>query len=158
MDQMAERAIDDLFARLRQAEAKLGPRDAEAEAAIGRHLARFPAAGYYLAQAVLAHEEALSLMHGRLRHSEERTVGGDLLATLTRGVPARPSPADRAADGGSGFLGNAGQTAVGIAASLALADILSETLGTSAADETQAIDDAFGMAEPDDDDGSTDAY
>src|SRR5690606_30890065 len=43
-------AIDGLFERLREAERRGGPRDAEAEAYIRSKIAAHPAAPYYLAQ------------------------------------------------------------------------------------------------------------
>lgn len=160
MDQTTKQAIDDLFARVRQAEVKLGDRDPEAEAAIGAHLARFPAASYYLAQAVLAQEDALARIHLRLRAYEERTVSGDLLAALTGAAAAKPSAPDpvRSAGPDTPFLGTAPRTAVGIAAGLAVAELLGETLGTAMPDETDAIDDAFGMAEPESDTDPADVY
>ena len=59
MNSEEQTLIDGLFTRLQQAEAGSAPRDAQAQARINEHLARQPAATYYMAQALLVQEAAL---------------------------------------------------------------------------------------------------
>lgn len=59
MNSEEQSLIDGLFTRLQQAEAGSAPRDAQAQARINEHLARQPAATYYMAQALLVQEAAL---------------------------------------------------------------------------------------------------
>jgi hypothetical protein len=64
MDQNERGIIDDLFDRLRRAEASQ-PRDPEAEALIARRIAKQPAAPYYMAQAIVVQQEALAEAQSR---------------------------------------------------------------------------------------------
>ena len=59
MNSEEQTLIDGLFSRLQQAETDAAPRDAQAEARIKDHLARQPAAGYFMTQAILVQEAAL---------------------------------------------------------------------------------------------------
>ena len=59
MNSEEQTLIDGLFSRLQQAEAGSAPRDAQAQALINEHLARQPAAAYYMTQAILVQEAAL---------------------------------------------------------------------------------------------------
>lgn len=59
MNSEEQSLIDGLFTRLQQAEAGSAPRDAQAQTRINEHLARQPAATYYMAQALLVQEAAL---------------------------------------------------------------------------------------------------
>ena len=59
MNSEEQTLIDGLFSRLQQAEAGAGPRDVQAQARINEHLARQPAAAYYMTQAILVQEAAL---------------------------------------------------------------------------------------------------
>ncbi|HXH03566.1 MAG TPA: DUF2076 domain-containing protein [Candidatus Competibacteraceae bacterium] len=105
MEQNAKNLIDNLFSRLQQAEAKSGPRDAAAEALIGEHLTRQPAAPYYMAQAMLVQEHALQNQQARLEALEtkvreleaelaERPAGGGFLAGLFGGG-SKPAARER---------------------------------------------------------------
>lgn len=89
------RAIDGLFERLKDVEARNARRDHEAEALIRRRIAESPGAPYYMAQTVLVQEHAL-------RVAEQR------IAELEQQVQERPS-------GGflDGLLGNGGRQAQG---------------------------------------------
>ena len=82
--------IDGLFTRLQQAEAGSAPRDALAQARINEHLARQPAASYYMTQALLVQEAALKQLDQQNKQ---------LQAELAQ---ARATPA--AAPTGSSFL------------------------------------------------------
>lgn len=59
MNSEEQTLIDGLFTRLQQAETDAAPRDAQAQARINEHLARHPAAAYYMTQAILVQEAAL---------------------------------------------------------------------------------------------------
>jgi hypothetical protein len=59
MNSEEQTLIDGLFSRLQQAEKESAPRDAQAEARIKEHLANQPAAGYFMAQAILVQEAAI---------------------------------------------------------------------------------------------------
>jgi hypothetical protein len=140
MDQNERGIIDDLFDRLRRAEGQSAPRDPEAEALIGRHLAAQPAAPYYMAQAIVVQQEALAQAQSRIEELErqlaERGSGG-FLGGLFGGPETRsPAPAradrhpqglgyHRRADAGGGFLAGAMQTALGVASGFLIADAIS---------------------------------
>jgi hypothetical protein len=59
MNSEEQSLIDDLFARLQQAQTQAEPRDALAQARINQHLGRQPDAGYFMTQAILVQEAAL---------------------------------------------------------------------------------------------------
>jgi len=97
--------IDGLFTRLQEAEHEGGLRDADAEAQIRRHLARQPAAPYYMAQALLIQEAAIKRLDQRVRELEAQTAdaqrqrsgsGGFLSGLFGGGQPANaPQPSQR---------------------------------------------------------------
>lgn len=101
MDQTERQIIDDLFAKLHQAEAQSGPRDPEAEALIRERIARQPAAPYLMAQAIVMMEQALAASQARNEEMErqlrERPAapaqpgGGGLFGSLFGGG-SRPAP------------------------------------------------------------------
>lgn len=66
--------------RLRQAEGQSGARDADAAALIAQHVARQPAAPYYMAQAIVVQQDALAEAQMKIqeleRQLEERPAGG----------------------------------------------------------------------------------
>lgn len=92
MDQTERQIIDDLFAKLHQAEAQSGPRDPEAEALIRDRIARQPAAPYLMAQAIVMMEQALAASQSR---NEE----------LERQLRERPAAPAAAPSGGGGLFG-----------------------------------------------------
>jgi Uncharacterized protein conserved in bacteria len=59
MNSEEQTLIDGLFTRLQQAEMDAAPRDVQAQERINQHLARQPAAAYYMTQAILVQEAAL---------------------------------------------------------------------------------------------------
>ena len=128
MTEADREAIAALFARLDAAEATAGPRDAEAEAAIARELAKRPGAAYRLAQTVLAQQAALESLGARRA--------------------GRPVAAGRAA--GGGWLTGAAQTALGVAGGVFAAQALAAAFGggsavAEAVDTSEADDgDAWG--------------
>ncbi|MBY6266539.1 DUF2076 domain-containing protein, partial (plasmid) [Azospirillum sp. 412522] len=93
MDQTERQIIDDLFAKLHQAEAQSGPRDPEAEGLIRERIARQPAAPYLMAQSIVMMEQALAASHAR---NEE----------LERQLRERPAASAPAQSGGGGLFGS----------------------------------------------------
>jgi uncharacterized protein len=151
MDATERQVIDELFGKVRQAEGQTAPRDAEAEAHIRRHVEAQPAAPYYMAQAIVIQEQALAAAQARIEQLErqisERPAGGflgSLFGGGTRPAPAQPS---RAAGWdarvaayanphhrrGSGFLGGAMQTALGVAGGVLLGSAIAGMLAPDAA-------------------------
>lgn len=65
MNSEEQTLIDGLFSRLQQAETDSAARDAQAEARIKEHLARQPAAGYFMTQAILVQEAAIKSLDGQ---------------------------------------------------------------------------------------------
>jgi hypothetical protein len=145
MDQNERRIIDDLFARLDEAERRAGPREAEAERLIQGHLGRQPAAPYYMAQVIVVQQDALANAEARIeqleRAASERPAGGflgGLFGGGERPAPARRSPAAERRGGpgegpwsqpygrGGGFLAGAAQTAMGVAGGVLIADALGD--------------------------------
>lgn len=108
MDQTERQIIDDLFAKLRQAEAQSGPRDPQAEAHIRDTIARQPAAPYLMAQAIVMLEQALAASQNQNqeleRQLQERPAaaagGGGIFGGLFGGG-AKPAPAPQQRHGGS---------------------------------------------------------
>ncbi|ACI98430.1 DUF2076 domain-containing protein [Rhodospirillum centenum] len=97
MDHTERQIIDELFTKLRQAEAQSGPRDAEAEAHIRDQIARQPAAPYLMAQAIVMLEQALATAQTRTEELErqlrERPAStGGIFGGLFGGGP-KPPPA-----------------------------------------------------------------
>lgn len=76
--------IDGLFYRLREAEQHTAPREAAAEALINEHLARQPAAPYYMAQAIVVQEQAIEQMDARVKQLEAQ------IETLQRNQSTAP--------------------------------------------------------------------
>ncbi|MBK1836074.1 DUF2076 domain-containing protein [Azospirillum sp. YIM B02556] len=95
MDQTERQIIDDLFAKLHQAEAQSGPRDPEAEALIRERIARQPAAPYLMAQSIVMMEQALAASQGRNEELERQL--------RERSAAPAPTPAQ---SGGGGLFGS----------------------------------------------------
>ncbi len=131
-------AIDGLFRRLEEAEARGGPRDAEAEALIRQKIAAQPSAPYYLAQTVVVQQEALKEAERRIEEFESRS----------RQVPQRRGPWDGPVQderrqqgsgyGGGGFLAGAAQTALGVAGGVMLGSLIGSIFSTGAANASEA--------------------
>lgn len=137
-----ERAITDLFDRLRNAERHSGPPDAEAEALIRQKLTEHPAAAYYMAQAIVVQEAALREQQQRIEALEDtqRQGSAGFLGSIFGGggdqrrpqpqqapvpydEPRRPGPWDRPT--GGGFLAGAAQTALGVTGGMLLGSAIS---------------------------------
>jgi hypothetical protein len=161
MDQNERRIIDDLFERLRKAEEQSGPRDAEAEALIARHVGAQPAAPYYMAQAIVVQQDALARAQARIEDLEHRPAarrsGGFLGGLLGGGEEAEAAGAPVRRDqgvqsfgpyqraGGGGFLAGAMQTALGVAGGFLIAEALS---GLLSPDEAAAAAPEAGPDDP----------
>lgn len=136
MDANDRFAIEDLFARLAEAEHRLPQRDAEAEALIRSEIARHPAAPYYMAQTIVVQQQALEAAQRRIDDLERRGSGGLFGGLFGDGNSGRRSPAARepvdggpwANRGGGGFLAGAAQTAVGVAGGVVLGNMLGNAL------------------------------
>jgi hypothetical protein len=171
MDPTERQVIDDLFAKLRQAEQQAGPRDGQAEQHIGTLLRDHPAAPYYMAQAIVVQEHALKAAQARIEQLERELTtrpaagaagGGSFLGGLfgggtATGQPGRvppppPNPqlqslqryGQRGPWGGgvgSSFLGGAMQTAMGVAGGLVLGNLLMSAFDGGEAMAAEAVQD-----------------
>jgi hypothetical protein len=144
MDRNDQHAIDQLFGKLREIEQRSPARDREAEGLIREYLARQPGAPYYMAQAVLALEQALATAQQRLEEAESRGSGGGFLGEIFgtgRGARTGQQPRQRALraqdplqqDAGPwgrqpSFLGGAMQTALGVAGGVVLGSFLADLM------------------------------
>jgi hypothetical protein len=158
MDTNDRHAISALFDKLANVERQMPTRDAEAEGYINASIARQPGAPYYMAQTIVVQEHALNVAQRRIEELEEEladarraTHGGGFLSglfgdTTSLRRPARgPQQMPQGAPGG--FLAGAGQTAMGVAGGVLLAN----ALGGMFAGQAQA--DVLPEAEPDLGDG-----
>lgn len=157
--------IEGLFSRLKQAESQTGPRDAAAEQLIKEHLQQQPGAPYYMAQAILIQEAAMKKLNDRITELENRLAqqqpqqqsSGGFLSSLFGGgsrqqppapvqqpqqqawnnAPQQPqyNNAPAAPARGTGFLGGALQTAVGVAGGVVMADMLTSLFHHSQPEE-----------------------
>lgn len=154
--------IEGLFSRLKQAESQTGPRDAAAEQLIKEHLQQQPGAPYYMAQAILIQEAAMKKLNERITELENRVAqqpqqsSGGFLSSLFGGgsrqqpqqqsawsnAPQQPQQqqpqynnAPAAPSRGTGFLGGALQTAVGVAGGVVMADMLTSLFHHSQPEE-----------------------
>ncbi|ACO78022.1 hypothetical protein AvCA_18090 [Azotobacter vinelandii CA] len=99
--------IDGLFSRLRDVEGQSTPRDPQAESVIREHIARQPAAPYYMAQAIIVQENAIQQLDGRVKELEaqieqlkqqqaqndsRQQSSGGFLAGLFGGGRSEPKP------------------------------------------------------------------
>jgi uncharacterized protein len=104
VDQRERQVIDELFDKLRQVEGQSPRRDPEAEAHIARQVAGVPAAPYYMAQAILAQEQALAGTQSRVQQLEQQLAqrpaagaggGGGFLAGIFGGGQQAAAPVPR---------------------------------------------------------------
>ncbi|WP_421196486.1 DUF2076 domain-containing protein [Aeromonas jandaei] len=135
MQQQEQGLIDGLFDRLKQAQARDSKRDQQADQLIRQHLAQQPDAPYYMTQALLIQQAALTRLNERVKEleaSQSSSSGGSFLSSLFGGEntpPPRftPPPATAPAQPASrtsSFLGGALQTAAGVAGGVMLADMI----------------------------------
>jgi uncharacterized protein len=148
-------AIENLFERLRNVEARSEPRDADAEALIAERLRQHPAAAYFMAQTIVVQEAALREQQARLsalEHNIERGRGGFLGGIFGGETPlSRPNddyqqPERRRGPWGSqpsgGFLAGAAQTALGVTGGLLLGSAIAGMFDTPVQAEELPVEDA----------------
>lgn len=135
MQSQEQGLIDGLFDRLKQTQARDCKRDPQADQLIRQHLAQQPDAPYYMTQALLIQQAALTHLNERVKELEANqrsSSGGSFLSGLFGSESSPPprftpppatapaQPASRA----SSFLGGALQTAAGVAGGVMLADMI----------------------------------
>lgn len=177
MNDRERQVIDSLFARLRQVESQSPARDAEVEHLIAERLAAQPGAAYYLAQTVIAQEQALEAAQARMTELERelysRGSGGFLSGLLGgREHRYRSSPHQsyragpwagvggarrygygaglRTQTPGGGFLAGAAQTAMGVAGGMLVGSLIASAFmgdEASAAETGQDYDPGVGPGE-----------
>jgi len=170
MDDTERQVIDELFGKVKQAEAGSAPRDAQAEARIRQHIAAQPAAPYYMAQAIVVQEQALTAAQGRIEELEAELArrpassggflsglfgGGDRQGPTRRGPAAGVDPRVAAYNqphrrSGGGFLGGALQTAVGVAGGVVLGNVLMNMLAPDEAAASEPAPELAGEDMPED--------
>jgi hypothetical protein len=163
-----QRAIEDLFERLRNVERNSGPRDAEAEELIRAELQRNPAAAYFMAQTIIVQEAALREQQARLEEQKNEGNRGGFLGGIFGGddnrrqpetqryqpAPERPSgPWGRGNAGGGGFLAGAAQTALGVTGGVLLGSAIAGMFSTPAEAAEQPVDEDAGTDAAADDAG-----
>ncbi|MFW9269817.1 DUF2076 domain-containing protein [Pseudomonas sp. NR3] len=97
MNSEEQTLIDGLFSRLQQAEKDSAPRDAQAEARIKEHLAKQPAAGYFMTQAILVQEAAIKRLDEQNKQLAQQVEQLQAELQQARNQASAPS-------GGGGFL------------------------------------------------------
>ncbi|WP_210641153.1 DUF2076 domain-containing protein [Pseudomonas sp. Tri1] len=97
MNSEEQTLIDGLFSRLQQAEKDSAPRDAQAEARIKEHMVNQPAAGYFMAQAILVQEAAIKRLDEQNKQLAQQVE--QLQADLQQARSQASAPS-----GGGGFL------------------------------------------------------
>jgi hypothetical protein len=135
MDTNDQQAIRALFEKLANVERQVPSRDAEAEHYINASISRQPGAPYYMAQTVVVQEHALNAAQSRIEALEEELAearrvpqGGGFLSGLfgsghaPRQTSRASNPMPQGAQGG--FLAGAGQTAMGVAGGMILANAI----------------------------------
>ena len=143
MDKTDREAIEGLFDRLARVERETPERDAEAERFIAEATQRQPGAPYYMAQTVIVQEHALNAAQARIEQleaelAEARTSSqGGFLSGLFGGdsaAPRRRARGPQAMPQGApgGFLAGAGQTAMGVAGGVLLANAVAGMFGGEA--------------------------
>lgn len=158
MQNQEQQLIENLFSRLKQAGKQSGPRDAGAEQLIRQHLQNQPDAPYYMAQAILIQEAALKKLNARITELENNQAqqqapqqSGGFLSGLFGGGSRQQQPQQQqpgwnspppqyaqqpaAPARGTGFLGGALQTAVGVAGGVVMADMLTSLFHHSQPEE-----------------------
>jgi hypothetical protein len=144
MDQRDRAAIEDLFQKLAEVERRAPPRDPEAEAFIRGRIGAQPGSPYYMAQTIVAQEQALYEAQRRIEGlaGQAQRSGGFLDGLFGGGSRPRSGSAYRASPGrpdygpwssgrgmgGGGFLAGAAQTAMGVAGGVVLGSMLADWL------------------------------
>ncbi|MFC0336463.1 hypothetical protein SAMN05421848_0955 [Kushneria avicenniae] len=113
MARSEQEMIDDLFSRLKEAEAQTGERDAQAQRRIDTHVSEQPGAPYYMAQTILIQEAAIKRLNARVealerQKSEKRSSGGFLAGIFGADQRDEPAAERRQTPGVSGRPGSSG--------------------------------------------------
>lgn len=159
MQSQEQGLIDGLFDRLKQAQARDSKRDPQADQLIRQHLAQQPDAPYYMAQALLIQQAALTRLNERVKEleaSQSAPNGGSFLSGLfgsESSPPPRftPPPATAPAQPSSrasSFLGGALQTAAGVAGGVMLADMIGGLFHNNRPEEIIDIIEPAAIANP----------
>ncbi len=120
MQSEEQRLIDGLFSRLQQAESNTAPRDAEAERVIQAHIRQQPSAPYYMAQAMIIQEAALTKLNAQVQELQQQVEqlqqqaqtakpqSSGFLAGLFGGGASQPAPQRPASQGSQPIPGTQG--------------------------------------------------
>ncbi|MGV0084494.1 DUF2076 domain-containing protein [Rahnella aceris] len=120
MQSEEQRLIDGLFSRLQQAESNTAPRDAEAERVIQAHIRQQPSAPYYMAQAMIIQEAALTKLNAQVQELQQQVQqlqqqaqtakpqSTGFLAGLFGGGTSQPEPQRQASQGSQPIPGTQG--------------------------------------------------
>jgi uncharacterized protein len=157
MNSQDRQAIEQLFARLEEVERQSPPRDPEAERFIQQRMARQPGSAYYMAQSIVALEQALADANQRLEEAERQGSQGALMpkrfdpysdegdVAQPRGRGSVPSvgPAggyrqQQAEGAGGGFLAGAFQTALGVSGGMLLGNAIGSIFGSGKAQAAES--------------------
>jgi hypothetical protein len=157
MNSQDRQAIEQLFARLEEVERQSPPRDPEAERFIQQRMAGQPGSAYYMAQSIVALEQALNDANQRLEEAERQGSRGSLMPrrfdpyedegelAQARGRGSVPSvgPAgayrqQQAEGAGGGFLAGAFQTALGVTGGVLLGNAIGGIFGSGKAQAAES--------------------
>lgn len=159
MQSQEQGQIDGLFDRLKQAQARDSKRDPQADQLIHQHLAQQPDAPYYMTQALLIQQAALTRLNERIKELEANqssSSGGSFLSGLfgsecsppPRFTPPPASAPAQPASRASSFLGGALQTAAGVAGGVMLADMIGGLFHNNRPEEIIDIIEPAAIANP----------
>ena len=159
MQSQEQGLIDGLFDRLKQAQARDSKRDQQADQLIRQHLAQQPDAPYYMAQALLIQQAALTSLNDRVKEleaSQNSSSGGSFLSGLfgsessppPRFTPPPATASAQPASRASSFLGGALQTAAGVAGGVMLADMIGGLFHSNRPEEIIDIIEPAAIANP----------
>lgn len=150
MNAKDRQAIEQIFARLEEVARHSPPRDPEADRFIEQQMASRPGSAYYMAQSIVALEEALKAANQQLDEVKARASEGSLMprrpaqyedeAAMRSGSGPLPNVSSSgpyhspAAEGpGTGFLAGAVQTALGVAGGTLLGNSIASIFGSGKA-------------------------
>lgn len=157
MNSQDRQAIEQLFARLEEVGRQSPKRDPEAERFIQQRMGQQPGSAYYMAQSIVALEQALADTNQRLEEAERQGSRGSLMpkrfepyedegdAAPARGRGSVPSvgPAgayrqQQAEGAGGGFLAGAFQTALGVSGGMLLGNAIGSIFGSGKAQAAES--------------------
>jgi uncharacterized protein len=157
MNSQDRQAIEQLFARLEEVERRSPKRDPEAERFIQQRMAQQPGSAYYMAQSIVALEQALADVNQRLEEAERQGSRGSLMpkrfdpyedegdAPPPRGRGSVPNVGSagayrqqQAEGAGGGFLAGAFQTALGVSGGVLLGNAIGSIFGSGKAQAAES--------------------